>query len=127
MCFQIDGKTAQAAKFFKSRIITKVIDCVLSIDIFGQKCVVLKCMLQSLHIKYHTKTIGIDKSSRNSALFEHICLKNIKKLYQYAGKCDNQQQFKDIIEADMVSTPELFTNNSSIYPMTQHQSRNQVL
>ena len=33
------------------------------------------------------------------------------------GKYDNQQQFKYIIEAAMVSTPEGFTNNSPIYPM----------
>ena len=51
------------------------------------------------------KTIGIDQSLRNSALFEHRCLKNINKVYQHAGKCDKQQQFKDILEAAMVSTP----------------------
>ena len=42
---------------------------------------------------------------------------NIKKLYQHAGKCDNQQQFKDIVEAAMVSSPEGFTNNSPRYPL----------
>ena len=34
-----------------------------------------------------------------------------------AGKCDGQQKFKDILEADMVSTPEVFTDNSPISPM----------
>ena len=29
----------------------------------------------------------------------------------------DQQQFKDILEAGMVSTPEGFTNNSPIFPM----------
>ena len=38
--------------------------------------------------------------------FEHKCLNNIKKIYQHAGKCDDQQTLKDIIDADMVSTPE---------------------
>ena len=40
--------------------------------------------------------------------------KNIQK----AGKCDDQQQLKDILEADMVSTPEGFTDNSPISTMT---------
>ena len=64
------------------------------------------------------KTIGIDQSLRKNALFEHKCLQNIKKLYKYSGKCDNQQQFKDILEASMVSTPEGLTDNSTIYPKT---------
>ena len=63
-------------------------------------------------------TIGIDQSLSNSALFKHMCLQNIKKLYKNSRKCDNQQQFKYILEAAMVSTPEGFTNNSPIYPMT---------
>ena len=39
------------------------------------------------------------------------------KIYKQAGKCDKQQQLKDIIEAAMVSTPEGFTYNIPIYPM----------
>ena len=31
--------------------------------------------------------------------------------------CDKQQKFKDIIEAAIVSTPEVFTNNSIKSPM----------
>ena len=34
------------------------------------------------------------------------------------GKCDNQKQFKDILEAAMVFTPKGFTDNSTISPMT---------
>ena len=45
MCFQIDGKSAQASTFFKSNIITKVIYCVVSINIYGQNFVMLKCVL----------------------------------------------------------------------------------
>ena len=45
------------------------------------------------------------------------CL-NIKNVYKQAGKCDNQQKIKDILEAAMVSTPEGFTDNSLISPMT---------
>ena len=61
MCFQIDGKSFQAAKCVKSRITTKVIDYVLSIDTFEQQCVVLKGMLQSSRPKDHVKTFGIDQ------------------------------------------------------------------
>ena len=53
----------------------------------------------------------------DSSLFEIRCLKNIKKLYQHAGKYDDQQPFKDTLEAAMVSTPEGFTDNSPRSPM----------
>ena len=102
MCFQNDGKTAQAAKCVKSSITAKVIDSILSIDTF----VLLKGMLQLPHCKYHVKTISIDQSSSNNAIFEQKCLQNIKKLYKHAGKYDNQQQLKDIIDTSMVSSLE---------------------
>ena len=116
MCFHNDGKTAQATKCIKSRIIIKVIYSVLFIDTLEQYCVVLKAMLQSPRLKYHVKTIGIDQLLNNNALFEHKCLQNIRKLYNHAGKCDYQQQFKDILESTMVSTPKGFTNNSPRSP-----------
>ena len=75
-------------------------------------------MLQSLRLRYHVQTIGIHPSLSKNAIYEHKCLENIKKLYKQAGKCDDQQQFKDILEAAMVSTPEGFTNISPISPMT---------
>ena len=89
-----------------------------SIDTFKQQCVVLKGMLQSARLKDHVHTIGIDQYLRNNALYEHKCIENIKKLYKQAGKCDDQKKFKDILDAGMVSTPEVFTNNRPIYPMT---------
>ena len=63
-------------------------------------------MLQSPRLKYHVLTIGIDQSLGKNSIYGHKCLENIKKLYKQAGKCDYQQQLKDIIEADMISTPE---------------------
>ena len=30
----------------------------------------------------------------------------IKKLYKYAGKCDDQQKYKAILEEEIFSTPE---------------------
>ena len=92
MCFQNDGKTSQAARCIKSRIMTKVIDYVLSIDTFEQQCVVLKVMLQSPRLKDRVQIIGIDQSLSNNALYEHKFLENINKLYKRAGKYDNQQQ-----------------------------------
>ena len=118
MCFQKDGKTNQATRCIKSRIMTKVIDSVLSIDTFNQQYVVLKGMFQSLRLKYHVQTINIDQYLSNNTLHEQKCLENIKKLYKQAGKCDEQQQFKYILEADMVSAPEVFTDDSPISPTT---------
>ena len=51
-------------------------------------------------------------------MLEHKCLQNINKLYKLAGKCDDQQKFKDILGGAMVSTPEVFTDNNHISPMT---------
>ena len=96
---------------------TKVIDSILSIDTFEQKCVVLKDMLQSPCLKDHIKTIGIDKYSITNALYEHKCLQNINKLYTHDGKWDDQQQFKDILEDAMVSTTEGFIDNNTTSPM----------
>ena len=69
-------------------------------------------------MKYQVHTIGIDPSLSNNAIYEQKYLENIRKLYKQAGKYDDQKQFKDIIEAAIVSTPEGFTKNSPIYLMT---------
>ena len=45
-------------------------------------------------------------------------LKNIKKIYKQAGKCDDHQQFKYILGAAMISIPEGFTDDIPISPMT---------
>ena len=82
MCFLKESKTDQAVRCIKSRIMTKVIDSVLSIDKFEQQCGVFKGTFQSLRLKYHVQTIGIDQSSRNNALYEHKCLEKTKKLIQ---------------------------------------------
>ena len=95
-----------------------MVDYVLSIDKFEQQCVVLKGMLQSPRLKDHAQTIGIHPSLSNNAIYEHKCLESIKKLYKQAGKCDEQQQFTDILEVDLVSNPEGFTDNIPIYPRT---------
>ena len=86
MCFQKCSKTAQEAKCIKSRIMTKVIDCVLSIDTFEQQYIVLKDMLQSPRLKDHVHTIVIDPSLSNNAIYEKKCLENIKKLYKKSGR-----------------------------------------
>ena len=80
MCFQKDGKNAQTERCIKSMIMTKLIDCVLSIDTFEQQCVVLKVILQSLLLKYHVHTIGIEQSLSINAIYEHKCLENMKNI-----------------------------------------------
>ena len=97
---------------------TKVIDYILLIGIFGQKCVVIKGMFQSLRLKDQVQTIGIDQSLSNNSLHEHKFLENIKNVYKQARECYDQKQFKDIPESAMVSTTEGFTDDSPISPMT---------
>ena len=63
-------------------------------------------------------TIGIDQSLCNRYYFEHKFMNNIKYIYQHAGKCDDQQNLKDILDAAMVSTPEVVTYDSPNVPMT---------
>ena len=55
-------------------------------------------LLQLEQLKEHMVTIGIEKSLRNSAIYEHLYLENIKKLYKHADKCDNQHHYKAVIE-----------------------------
>ena len=63
-------------------------------------------MLQSSRLEYHMKTIGIYQSSFTRSYFEHRCTNNIKNIYQHAGKCDDQQNLKYIIDDAILSTPE---------------------
>ena len=70
-------------------------------------------MLQLSRLEDHMKTISIDQSSFTRSSFEHRCMNNMKKIYQHAGKCDDQQNLKDIIDAAILSTPEGVTDNSS--------------
>ena len=79
MCLQKYDKTAQAARCIKSRLITKVVDSVLSVDTFEQQFVVIEGMLQSPRLKDHVQTIGIDPSLSKNTIYENKCLENIKK------------------------------------------------
>ena len=45
-------------------------------------------------------------------------MNNIKKIYQHAGKCDNQQNLKDIIDAAILSSTEGVIDDSPNLPMT---------
>ena len=47
-------------------------------------------------------TIEVDQSLSNCAMYEH----------KSSGNCDDQQHWKDILEASMVSNPEGFSENS---------------
>ena len=104
-CFRVDNRSPHAAQCVKSCILNKVIDSILSIEKFEQQCVVIKFMLQSSRLEDHMKTFGIDQSSFTRSYFEHRCMTNIKKIYQHAGKCNDQQNLKDILEDAILSTP----------------------
>ena len=64
------------------------------------------------------KTIGIDQSLLKRSSFEHKRLNNIIYIYQHAGKCDDQQNLKDILDATMVLNTEEVTEDSPNMPMT---------
>ena len=85
----MDGKTSHAEQFSKSRAFTKVIDLILKIESFEQRCVIIKGLFQSVQLKQHIVTIGIYQLLSNSAIYERRCLGNIKKLYASVGKCDD--------------------------------------
>ena len=74
----------------------------------------------------HMVTIVVDQYLNNSAIYEHRCLENIKELYKSAGKCDDQQQYKAIVEAAKVSTPEVFNYNSPMSPIQYLTLKNPI-
>ena len=75
-------------------------------------------MLQSSRLEDHMKTIFIVQSLYTRYSFEKNCINNIIYIYQHAGKCDDQQNLKDILDADMVSDPDGVIDNSPNVPMT---------
>ena len=81
-------------------------------------------MLQSPHLEDRMKNIGNEQSLLNRSYFEHICLNNIKYIYQHSDKCDEQQNLKDAIDATMVSTPDKVTEDSHSLSMTQPTVKN---
>ena len=78
----------------------------------------IRGILQSPRLEDNMKTIGIDKSLCNKYSFEKKCLNNTKNIYQHAGKCDDQQNLTDILDAAMVSTTYEITDDSPSLPMT---------
>ena len=54
-------------------------------------------------------------------------MNNIKNIYQHAGKCDDQQNLRDIVDADMVSTLEEIKDDITNLPMTQTTVKGNVL
>ena len=54
----MDGETSHAVRCSKSCALTKVIDLILEIESFEQKCVVIKGLLHSDRLKQHMVTIG---------------------------------------------------------------------
>ena len=127
MCFLKEGKSDQASRCTKWRIMTKVIDYFFSIDTFEQQCVVLKGMLQSTRLKDNVQTIGIHPSLINNAIYEHKCLENIKGCTQNMVSVtinNNSKTFLRLLWFILLND----SPTTVLYlPWSQHQSRNQVL
>ena len=65
MCFQKYGEAAQASRCIKSRIMTKVVDYVLSIDTFEQKklCLNVCCNHRDWNITYIPLTLNYPEAT----------------------------------------------------------------
>ena len=51
----------------------------------------------------------------------------IKKIYQHAGKCDDQQNLKDIIDAAILSTPEgVIYHSPNVHFTSAYVDKNQL-
>ena len=118
MGFHINSRSSHATQCVKSRINNKAIYYILCIDAFEQQCVMIKGMLKSPRLEDHTKVIGIYQLLCNRSSFEHRCMNKIKKIYQHAGKYDNRQNLRDILDAAMVLTTEEVTDESLHVSMT---------
>ena len=70
----------------------EVVETILSIGWFEKECVILNRVFKSEQPKQHMVAIGVYQLLSNSAMYELSCLENVKKLYKYSGKCDDQQQ-----------------------------------
>ena len=68
--------------------------------------------------------IGVDQSLSNSALYEHRCLVNIKKLYKVAVKCEYQYRYKAIIGSALFSITKVCTDNSLMTPNSYVSTKN---
>ena len=112
----MDGESYHASQCSKSCALTKVIDLIMYIHSFERQCIIIKGLFQSELLKQHMFPIEVDQSLSNSAVYEYIFLENIKKLYKSARKINDQKQYKDILESEMVSTSKVFTDNSPMVP-----------
>ena len=105
----------------------KAVYSILSIDTFEQQYVLMKCMLQSSRLEDHMKTIGIDQSLCTRSSFEHKCMNNIKKIYQHAGKCDDQKTSRVLLILIWCLLQRDSHMEVLIFLWHQQQSKNQVL
>ena len=62
-------------------------------------------------------TIAVAQILGDSTMYEHRCVKNIKKLYKSSGKYYDQQQYNIIIAVEMFYTPEIFNENIPMSPI----------
>ena len=74
-------------------------------------------------LKIIWRLFGVDQSICNRSYFEQKRLNNIKEIYQHAGKCDYEQNRKDIIDVAMVYNPEGITDENYSLPMTKKTAK----
>ena len=93
---------------------TKVIDLFIEIESFDNQRVIIKGLFQSELLKQHMVTIGVDQLLSDSTIHEHRCMEKIKKLNKSSIECNNQQNYKVILETSMISKHEGFIENSQM-------------
>ena len=98
--------------------LTKFVGFIIDIESFEQNIFIIKGLLQSYRLKQNLVTIGIYLLISNKVKCKY------QESMQIYWKCGDEQQYKSVIEASMVSTPEKFTNNSTMSPRPSVTVRN---
>ena len=93
-----------------------MIDLIIEIQSFDQKCFIIGGLVQSERLKQHMVKSQVDLLLSDSELYEHISMENINKLYKSSEGCDNQQEYKAIIESAKISICEVFNDKIPISP-----------
>ena len=127
MSFQKYGKTSQAVRCIKSIIMNEVIDSVLFIDTFEQKCVVIKGILQWPQLKYHVQTIGIEQSLRKIVYINTNVLKTSENRTSNLVSVTTRNNSKILLRMIWFLLLKDSPTTVLYIPGHNHQSRNQVL
>ena len=86
---QDGGITAHTPKCAKSIELFKVVENILIVVSFDNKCVVLSIFLKRKQLKNHAVIIRADQKSTRIIFYYHKYLENTKKLYAKVGFFDD--------------------------------------